>query len=434
MAKTRKITAIALLALASVLGAGVAQAQTADALVAEAWQANPSVAAMQQHIDAAASHTAMQAGTWPDPMLGVEYSNVPVDSLALGDHPMSGVQFKIEQRFPFPGKVARREATAAAQEDIARQNLSEKRNQLRAVVQRLYWRLTETRLARAITDRHIGEIERQIANVKAKYELGAAARHDLLRFVVLRDKLVDQRADFDRAEHELTSLLNAARNRDPQTAITTPAAVLPASPPHDENGLYEQALAKRPALAAFAAEDSVRRRAADEALREAWPDPTLWAGYRWRTEVENDQGMVVDEGVDFVSIGLAFPLPFSAAKRARAGEAEALARSRAAKQNRAAAANDLRGQLSAAVADWRRAFAKAKNYADLILPGQEQVLAAAGAAYRVGRAGYADIYAARVALLDAERTALAAATQTHLAAARVQVLVGADLPAAGVEQ
>ena len=90
------------------------------ALVELAMRHNPELSAVTWSIRALEQRV-LRARSWPDPMLAVEVSNVPVDSWVLGDHAMSGLQFKLQQTFPFPGKRRLREEVA--QGEVRQQRL-----------------------------------------------------------------------------------------------------------------------------------------------------------------------------------------------------------------------------------------------------------------------------------------------------------------------
>src|SRR5258708_27888689 len=75
-----------------------------DALVAEALERNPDLAAAK-HEAAASRARVASAGALPDPMLSVTYENDGT-SFSLGVEPMTRLSFMAQQAFPFPGKLA----------------------------------------------------------------------------------------------------------------------------------------------------------------------------------------------------------------------------------------------------------------------------------------------------------------------------------------
>lgn len=402
-----------------------------DTLIEAAWNAAPSISSLEEKIEAA-NLMIVQAGVWKDPMIAVEYSNLPVDSFVPGNHAMSGIQFKLQQTFPFPGKTGKREKVAAARVDAVRYELAEKKNQIRGLVTRAYWNLTLARHLKKVTERHILEVENLLTSVKSRYEVGGAGLHDLLRLAVLRDKLIDELNDFDRKDVDLTASINTLLSRPTAVKVETPENIEAEKVWPSQALTYEKALESRSLLKAWTQEAKAQQLAAKRASVEGWPDPTVWAGYRLRDEITNDQGMIVDEGVDFFSVGISFPLPFFNKNRWGAFKQESLANKRSAESKRAALADEIRGELEKAYAAWKRAFQKADTYSKVIFPGQKQTLDATLASYQVGRAGFNSLYAAKVGLLDVERELTKAVFETKIQESIVETLVGDNILVQGV--
>jgi outer membrane protein TolC len=401
-----------------------------EGLVLMAWGANPSVEALLQKIEAA-NQKIPQAGVWKDPTIAVEYSNVPVNSFVLGDHPMSGLQFKLQQTFPAAGKTDKREKVAAANAQGVKYELAEKKNQIRFMIKRAYWNLTLNRHLRKITKRHIEEVKNLIASVTSRYEIGQAGQHELLRLIVLGERLSDELLEFDKNDVALVAQINTLLSRPSDGKIETPETVVEEKADISYEAAYENALQTRPLIFVLTQQAKAQDLAAKQAAREGWPDPTVWVGYRLREEVENDMGIITDPGTDFFSAGLSFPIPVNNRSRWGAKKAESLAKKRSAQSSRAALADQIRGELEKTYAAWNRSYEKAKTYSQVIYPGQAQALEATLAAYQVGRAGFSSLFDAEVALLNAERALVRAQCDTKLQKANVQALVGGDIPASG---
>ena len=79
-----------------------AAASEANALVAEALERNPELAAARSEASALATR-ASAAGVLSDPMLSVGYEN-DGSAISLGTEPMSRLIFAAQQASPFPGK------------------------------------------------------------------------------------------------------------------------------------------------------------------------------------------------------------------------------------------------------------------------------------------------------------------------------------------
>jgi len=393
-------------------------ADPAEELVRQALEAHPSLDALREQIGALESRS-WQASARPEPMVGVEYSNMPVTAPVPGNHPMSGVQLRVQQTLLVPGTVPRRIAAADARVRVGEASYEEARVSLAAAVRRTYWQLALTRQLRTVTGEHLTQVDQLIDAVRGAYEVGKAGQHDLLNLQVLRDRLQDGLADHDRADRELTAALAAAVHDPALAAIETPARTAVPSPPGSLDELVERALAGSPALARLDATAAAERAAAESARREAWPDLTLWAGYRVRAPMDDG-----DDGTNQASLGLSVPLPTAADRRWGGREAEHEALARAADAARAATADTLRADLDGALARWERAAAKAGTYREGLIPDARTTLEATLAAYQVGRADYASLFQAEVTLLDLERAARVAEADAALAAVDVNRALG----------
>lgn len=395
---------------------------TADAVARAILVRNPALSTIEQQIDAL-RHEVPRAGVWMDPMAGVEYSNMPITAPWPGNHPMSGIQLKVQQTIPGPGKTGARTDVARAKLATAKQDLAEKQNELVGLARDLYDQLALVRQLEAITKEHIALVDQFIDVVRASYEVGKAHQHDLLRLEVLRDKLEDDLADLDDKVHRLEAVLVAALHLPAGTPVTTPADTPAPGPTETLAALVDRAKKERPMLAKLVDAARTQALAARRAEVEERPDVTVWLGYRIRVPAGTDPG------TDFVTAGASIPLPWFWNDR-RWGELAQVhrAKGRALGDARRAAIDDIRGKLDADLSRWKRSADKAKRYHDKLVPEARHTLDATFAAYQVGRADFASVYQAELELLNFERTIRIAETDAARASVQVNVLVGAYAP------
>jgi outer membrane protein TolC len=401
--------------------AGHARADAAlDGLVRDVLHEHPSLEAIEAEADALQA-AVEGSDVWMDPIVAAEYSNMPITEPWPGNHAMSGVQLKVQQTFPWPGKTGARRSAARARIAPKRLELAERRNELSGWVRRVYQQLALVRRLRAITAQHRGLVERYIEIVRASYEIGGTGQSDLMRLQVLRDKLDQDLRDHDRQDRELIGLLNAAARRAADTPIETPEHA--AAPKLDDDALdalVKRAGEHRPLLKQLVASARAERLTADQADREGAPDITAWVGYRIRVAVP--QG---DPGEDFITAGVSMPLPwFWNDARWGSKAQEHRARADGLEAKRRAMLDDIRGQLAAALARWRRAAEKADDYHSKLVPSARGTVDATLAAYQVGRAEFASLLQAELTLLDFERAIRIAETEALLARVDVDVLLG----------
>jgi outer membrane protein TolC len=402
-----------------------APAESARALARQAISKNPSIAAVEARA-AALREQVRRAGVWSDPTVAIEYSNIPIDAWVLGEHPMSGLQLKLKQTFPFPGKTRLRREVARQEVKEEEHRLAERKVQLAAMVGRAYHSLALTRQLRAVTARHIRLLKKLIDAVRIKYEVGKVGQHELLRLTVLRDKLEDDLESFDRDDRVLSASLNAALHRPAERKVATPRRTVAPEPPRSVAALVRRAQAQRPRLALLAQQTATARARARQAGREKYPDITAWAGYRVRI------GAGTDAGTDFFALGLSVPLTFFQ-NEGRWGTVQraAKARARAAEAERQAELDRIRAGLEAALARGRRAAREARAYRDKLLPAAQRTLDATLSAYSVDRADFASLHQAELQLLDFERTLRRAETTAALAAVEIDALTGGGVADGG---
>ncbi len=394
-----------------------------EPLVIEALAASPSVQSMR-HRTAALDERAAVAGAWPDPTLAVEYSNAPVTSFGLSDHPMAGLQLKVTQTLRPPGWSTASRSVLDHKADASAQAVAESELGLARMVRHTWWMLVRARLLREVTAEHLALADELLAAARIRYETGATGQHAVLRLQVLRDRLQDELGDFDTLDAELSAALVEALAADGTRSFETPASATSLAPPSDADWLA-LAEAHRPLLAKLSAEQSAAEEAARAARLEALPDPSVWAGYRIRT-VQTE----MDPGTDLVSVGVGLPIPTGSGRRASGARAAALEEAGAASSMRESALDGVAADMAAVLARWTRAWDKAGTYDNTLIPGARATLETTRSDFAVGRADFASLFEAEVALLDLERARIVAAVDTHIQQAEATAVLG-TLPPGG---
>ena len=406
-------TLIVTLALAALPGCALASGL--EALVAEALSSNASIAQHQAHQQAIDAGTE-GSGAWPDPVLSIEYSNVPVSSLSPSVHPMSGIQLRAQQMLKPPAWSARQHTVAAARVQAASHGVAERETAVRASVESAWWELARARQLRAVTRSHVDRSAELLQAVRTRYETGRAGQHSVLRLEVLEARLRDSLDDHIRAERGWMAQLDGLLSRDRGT-YDTPERSEAVAAPDDEAMLVELASRQRPSLARLDAEGRTSESAAVLARTEGVPDPTVWAGYRVRT-------VEADGGTDLVSVGVGIPLPTGSSRRARAAEASHLAAAQSARAARQADLDGVRAALRTLVASWQRAADKASIYETQLIPAASAARETAFTDYAVDEADFSSLFDAEVSLLELERGRISAVIDTQLALARARALTG----------
>ena len=201
-----------------------------EPLAARAVAAHPSLDMLRTRAESLRARAAV-AGSWSDPMISLELSNLPVDSWSPSAHPMSGIQVRAEQPLRSPNWSQHQRRLGELRATGVDAQVAEAELELRTTVARLWWLLVRTQALGRLTDEHLALTDELLVVVRSRYETGAVGQHALLRLQVLRDRLSDERADFTQTEAELRAALVEALGGEAVPDLALPAQITPLAVP-----------------------------------------------------------------------------------------------------------------------------------------------------------------------------------------------------------
>ncbi|MBW1742890.1 MAG: TolC family protein [Deltaproteobacteria bacterium] len=408
---------VVIMSLATIFSYPATASDVPGQLADMAAEANPEVSMLQHQVDALKEQEKASV-MWQDPVFAVVYSNMPLSNPSLGNHPMSGIELVLKQTFPFPGKNDRRQAVATAQVDVQRCELEELKSQLRGKIKQFYWNLVLVKKLREIREKHITEVDYLLEVVKAKYASGEANQQDILKLVVLKEKLTDDINDFTQKERELTATINSVLHRDVNVHIESDDEIPLVKSTATLSQLIERAENERDLLKAWKKRAELERLAADREGHEKYPDITLWTGYRIREEAG------LDEGEDFLTFGVSLPIPVDYRGRYEAKKGVHLANARASQEKYKSLLDGVSANIETSLSKWERNYQKALTYSERLIPDAEATLEAALSAWQVGRTEFSSLYQAELQLLNFEETVAVARAQTILMSLEIELLAG----------
>ena len=370
----------------------------------------------------AASHRIAPAGALEDPRLAYEASNVPTGDFDFGSTPLSGHQFGLRQKLPYPGLLSSRAQAATRAAEASAIRVEDQALVTDGAVEMAWSELGFAQRALGITRRNIALLRQLAATAESRYRVGSGLQQDVLRAQVELTALLQEELrrteSIERAEAELVALLDLpAETELPQTTDLRLGANPPALSP-----LLDSLDARSARLAAARKAIEAAEARVDVAEIEGLPDVDLGIGYRARQSVVGDP---VD-GDDFLSAGLTIRLPLDRSKwRARVSEQRALLRQ---------AEAELRAERAELVARTRRAHAelvRASSEEALLetglVPQATQSLAASRSAYEVGRIEFLSLLDSQVRLLTAELRLARARADRRIAFASLEAAAGEKL-------
>lgn len=405
-------------------GGSVAEELTLEDAAARAVRDNPNLAEMQARYEAMAAIPS-QVGTRPDPMLSLGALNYPTDTFHVGQEPMTQLQLGVSQTFPFPGKLALREAASAYEADAARHTVAETRLRLIRDVRSSWWSVYYLDRAVEIVQRN-QELLRQFVQIaKAKYEVGDGIQQDVLLAQLELSKLLDQSIQLVGLRRAEAARLNQLLDQPTNSTLMLPQSVARDLPDlAAEETLFARARELRPRLEGKRNEISAAQSRLDLARKDYYPDFTLGAAYGARSG--HDPGPLRDDRADFLSVRLSVNLPIYQNRK----RAQAVSQRRSELDRRRYALRDevnaMHAEISRASSDYRQAREQLSLFETGIIPQARQTVESMLAGYQVSEVDFLNLVRSQVTLYSYETLYWRSLTMANQARAHLQAAVGQE--------
>lgn len=390
------------------------------AMIAEALQNNPELAAATAEAEAAHNRIA-PAGALDDPMLEAGVVSVPVDSLSLSQDDMTMKMLGLEQRLPFPGKRGLRRAVAASEADSLGLTADEVANRVVRDVRTTYEELAANQESQRLIDRTRSALEQLVSTTRSRFDVGLVSQSDVLEAQTELGVLTTEQQQLIRDERILQSTLRRLLGRTSGSSpVTAPARQLAAAKA-TETGAAD-ALANRPQLQALRAQIARQEQSVALAEREYYPDFDVSLQYNQRDRAPD--GMPRDDMIN-LTVSVNLPLWRKGKLEPRVAEARSM-RNRAQKM---LAQGELETQAmldeqAATAAQWR---ATAQTYRDSLVPQAQAAVESALAAYRVGKVDFATLRQAQMRVYDLSRRYVDAIASHNKALVEIDLVSGRRL-------
>lgn len=362
---------------------------------------------------------AVIAGELPDPQLRLGVQNLPTDTFALDQEPMTQSQIGFRQTFPSSGTLAARSAQFDAYAEAFSEKASERRRHVllatrEAWLELLYWNYAEKVLRdnRALFS-DLVDITRTM------YAQGRQNQHDVLRAELELSRLDDRIVS-------VTEKISVARARlaqwvGPNNAARPLPNVLPTWPSVSQKELLD-GIHRHPRLLALkhnvmATEGKIAE--ADSAYNPSW---SIDLGYGKREGVDT----LGAPRSDFVSIMLNVDIPlFTTDRQDRQLSASRRERFSAELEHQRALL-ELRRQAESEWSRWEKLQERAALYDSSIIGQARQQTDASIAAYQNQRGDFADVMRAAITQLDVQLDERRIITDLTISRARIEFLGGSD--------
>ncbi len=324
-----------------------------------------------------------QAGALPDPMLGINLLNMPVNNLVFDREPMSGKQISLTQLFPFPGKLGLKKAIAREAAAVEQARYQELRQRLIRDVRQTYYDLFHVDKAIETVEKNRILLDQFVSIAGARYSVGKGLQQDVLKAQVELSRLIDKKITLRQKREMLEARLNALLNRPAGAAIGKPGEPDIVQFDYTLSDLKALAEENRPLLKAWQALQRQSREKVKLAKREYFPDFKIGVAYTQRDVLKNGGG-----GTDYLSGMFSTSVPLYFWKKQR----KKLEESRLMLQSVEANYSNVRNQVYAALDEKLNDIRKNRRLLDLyrngIIPQATQALNSAISAYQTDRVDF----------------------------------------------
>jgi outer membrane protein TolC len=391
-----------------------------EAIVAEAVERNPAVAAAREHYKAQ-EKMPIQAGTLSDPEISLQQLTVggpkPFEGYETSDFFYTGIG--ATQEIPWPGKLRLRSSAATRDGEIAKQQYEEARREVAQKVRENCFELFF--LGRRIA--LLGASRDQLSDVarftEEQYRVGKGQQTDLIKAQLAATTVLKE---IEMTHQELAQgqvTLKSILGRDPDSRNIEISDLAPTviSDHIDRNQLMELA-AQNPTQVRMAEADASK---SEISLKLAQEDyiPDFSAGYTYQKTGPGFRDYYM------LSLGAKIPLYFWR-KQKPAVEQAVL--------ERESARERLRASKLDAVSEIDRDWISLKTqervmslYRDGLLPQARASFESAMASYRTGRVDFQTLLSAAVEQLNMNEEYYRAMTDREIAIARIEQLIGEKL-------
>jgi outer membrane protein TolC len=402
-------------------GEDSAETDILRSLVQEALERNPDLQSTRSTAEAKEQRI-LPAGSLPDPMLSLAYSNLPVDDFALDKEPMTSRDIGLSQMIPFPGKLSLKEQVARLDAAQAADRVESLKNLIRFQVKKDFFLLLENREVTRLTEKNKALLGQLLAVANSRYAVGKAPQQDLFKAQVEISRLANMLIALRKKRVELLSDLNTLRNRPVGTPVDLPPShPLPGVLPPEE-GLLEIARSENPDLKRQENAVSQKESTLSLARKQILPDFQIGAAYKFRENAQNGA-----ERPDFFSANIMISLPlWHGRKQDREVEASIrdLSSTKSSYEN---AWNGVQNRVRDITADITALNASLSLFDTGLLPQARESVASSLSAYQVGEVEFASVLLGQIALYQQEIEREKTAQALRIRAAQLELVAGKEL-------
>ena len=407
---------------AQVDGTSGDSALTLEAVIDIALRENPSLKGRWNDWRSAESRIS-QESAFDDPVLGIAAVNLPSDTFVFDETPMTGLQFSLRQKIPFPGKLGVKKRHAREMSHVSKEVYEERKVELIAKIRTVFYRLASLDQETSVTEDNKRLLQKLVDIAETKYSVGNGLQQDVLKAHVALSKTGERLISLAGTRATLAAELNTLLNRSPEESLGKPAPITQKPLALSPEQLQDLALSSRPLLKGMAHQVRGAAFLRDLARKGYWPDFVVGLDYRLREKVLGDPV----EGQDFFSASVSVKLPLFFYKK-QSNEIRARQAQLASAESQL---EDTRNQVLWEVASLfyqvKTIEERIRLYETDILEQAAQALASATTGYEVDQADILSVLDGQQTLYEYQITYIRLISEHEELRAKLEAAVGAAL-------
>lgn len=283
-----------------------AQTESLQELINTAIDVSPKIKMLEMKKQAA-SNRIEQNSNLPDPMLTLGFANLPVNSFAFTQEPMTGKIVGLSQAFPFPGKLSEQADVNSKDADIVEQEILDAKNEIRKNVIKSYNELVFVRKAISIANGSKDLLNNIAEVVRTKYSVSTASQQNLLKVELEITNITERIEDLMSKEKTQLSVLNSYLLRPADVPIMTTELSDIYYQKFTVDALIDSSIKYRPFLAGIKEAKQKEMLKQSLAEYEYYPNFNLALQYSFRDRIEKTNTPLDD----FFSLMVGFSLPLN---------------------------------------------------------------------------------------------------------------------------
>lgn len=392
-----------------------------DQLIQKVLTQNPELHSSYESWEASKTRISQQEAL-PDPTLGLNMMNLPVNSFALDQEPMTGKQITLMQMFPFPGKLGLKGKIAQSDSDISLQQYQELQNQLVKKTKQSYFDLFYVYQAIATVENNQDLLSEFVEIAETRYSVGNGLQQDVMRAQVALSKMIDKELKLRQQRESLQARINALINEPADAPLGRPVDPGINNLTTDLNSLVELADTSSPLLEAWRTVVQRSDQKVDLALKDRYPDFSIGLAYTQRDELQN--GM---KGYDFVSgmFNVRIPLYFNKKQDKKVQEMQITRTSMEYRYQDVE--NSIEQMLQQSLTDLEKNRRLIDLYETGILPQAEESLESSLAGYQTDKVDFLSLLDSELTLFNLRLDYYRIVADYHKSVADLEALTGSEL-------